>query len=150
MRSLKVVVTIVALSIAAAAQQPAPARARAAKPAPAPLNAADRQKLHESAMKFMEATDARQRLSQSMDKLLQDGRQSMMQKNPGLDPQFGVEWMKRMHQRVNLDEFVDATARVYEKYFTVAELQELTWGHLGFKNSQMRSLSPTLAEKLKT
>ena len=150
MRSLQLALTLVALSVAVAAQQPAQIPAKAAKPAPAPVSSPDPQKLHESAMKFMEVSEARQRLSQSLDKLLEDGRQAMMQKNPGLDPQFGEEWLKRMHRNVNLDDFVSATARVYERYFTAEELNELTRGQLAFKMSQVYSLSPKLADKMKS
>jgi len=101
-------------------------------------------------MKFVEASDARQRLEQNLDKLLEDGRKSMMHTNPGLDPQFGEEWMKRMRQRVNLDQFVVATAQVYEKYFTSVELDQLTQGQLAAKKGQPHALPAQLAEKLKS
>ncbi len=81
-------------------------------------------------MKFVEAADARHRLELTLDKLLQDGKQSMMTKNPGLNPQFGEEWVKRMRLRVNLDQIVVATAQVYEKYFTRDELEDLAEARL--------------------
>jgi uncharacterized protein (DUF1810 family) len=149
MRSTILVVFVVVLSMAASAQQPS--KAKAATPVQsAPVAQADRQKLHDSAMKFVEASDARQRIEQNLDKLLEDGRKSMMHTNPGLDPQFGEEWMKRMRKRVNLDQFVVATAQVYEKYFTSDELDELTQGQLAAKKGQGHALTPQLAEKLKT
>ena len=149
MRSIELVVLLVALSTAASAQQPA--KAKAATPvSPAPANQAERQKLHDSALKFVEASDARQRLEQNLDKLLEEGKQTMMRKNPGLDPQFGEEWLKRMRQRVSLDQFVVATAQVYEKYFTSDELDELTQGQLALKKGQVRTISAQLDEKLKT
>jgi hypothetical protein len=148
MRSAKLVLTIVALTVAASAQQPAKAKPETPVQT-APANQADRQKLHDSAMKFVEASDARQRLEQNLDKLLEEGKKSMMHTNPGLDPQFGEEWMKRMRQQVRLDQFVAATAQVYEKYFTSDELDELTQGQLAAKKGQGHALSPRLAEKLK-
>ena len=114
------------------------------------LSDADRQKLHESAMNFMQAADARQRLEKSLDKLLEDGKEAMMQKNPGLAPEFGDEWLKRMHQRVILDQFVITTAQVYEKYFNIVELDELTWEQLAFKEGAVYPLPPQLADKLKS
>lgn len=111
---------------------------------------AEREKLHESAMKFLEAADVRQRLQQNLDKLLEDGKQAMMSKNPGLDPAFGDEWIKRMRQRVILDQFVNATADVYEKYFTADELDQLTQGQLAMKKGQLYTLPPQLADRLKT
>ena len=149
MRSTILVVLIVFLSMSNSAQQTA--KTKAAKSVePASATQAERQKLHDSAMKFVEASDARQRLEQNLDKLLEDGRRSMMHTNPGLDPQFGEEWMKRMRQRVNLDQFVVATAEVYEKYFTSDELDELTQGQLAAKKGQGHALPPQLGEKLKT
>src|SRR5690242_2056964 len=139
MRSLKLVVIFLAFSIAASAEQPA--QAKAATPvSPASANQADRQKLQESALKFVEASDARERLAQNLDKLLEDGKQAMMHKNPGLDPQFGEEWIKRMRQRVSLDQFVRATAQVYERYFTTKELDDLTQGQLAAKKGQAHAL----------
>jgi hypothetical protein len=151
MRSLKLALMIVSLSAAALGQQPARSGAKAAKvPPAAPADSDDRQKLHESAMNFMQASDARQRLEKSLDKLLEDGRQSMMQKNPGLAPEFGDEWLKRMRQRVSLDQFVITTAQVYEKYFTSVELDQLTWEQLAFKKGAIYPLPPQLADKLKS
>jgi len=151
MRSLKLALMIVSLAAAALGQQPARSGAKAAKVPPAtPSDSADRQKLHESAMNFMQASEARQRLEKSLDKLLEDGRQSMMQKNPGLAPEFGDEWLKRMRQRVSLDQFVITTAQVYEKYFTSVELDQLTWEQLAFKKGAIYPLPPQLADKLKS
>jgi hypothetical protein len=150
MHSAKLVLMIVGLSVASFAPQPARAQANTA---PAPLSTSDsaeRQKLHDSAMNFVEASDGRQRFEQSLDKLLEDGKQTMMFKNPGLAPQFGDEWIKRMRQRVSLDQFVATTAQVYEKYFTRAELDKLTWAQLAFKKGGVYTLPPQLAEKLKT
>lgn len=150
MRSTKLVLTFLALSVAASAQQPARTRAKAAPVSqPAPTDA-ERQKLHDAAMKFVEASDARKRLEQSLDKLLEDGKQSMMLKNPGLAPQFGDEWIKRMHQRVSLDQFVITTAQVYEKYFTTEELNQLTWGQLAIRNGGIYTFPDELTRKLKS
>lgn len=152
MRSIEFVLMFAALTAPSSAQQhaPAPAKRAAAHAASAPADPVEREKLHQSAMNFVEAADARTRLSQVMDKLLEDGKKSMMQTNPGLDPQFGEEWIKRMRSRVNLDQFVVSTAQVYEKYFTSAELDELTHRQLALKKGQIFTLAPELAEKLKT
>jgi hypothetical protein len=154
MRFAKLVLMIVALSLAALAQPTAETNAlpctSAVQVAPAPMNAAERQKLEDSAMKFLEASDARHRLAEVLDKLLEDGRQSMMKKNPGLDPQFGDEWLKRMRTKVSLDQFVMLTAQVYEKYFTADELGELTQGQLAMKQGHLYGLTPQLADKLKS
>ena len=151
MRALDFVLMFAALSIPSPAQPSTPAPAKTAASVPsAQADPAQREKLHESAMKFVEAADARQRLAQNLDKLLEDGKQSMMRTNPGLDPHFGEEWIKRMRLRVSLDQFVVATAQVYEKYFTSDELDELTHGQLALRQGQIYTLSPQLAQKMKT
>lgn len=151
MRTTELVLTLIAFAVPVSAQQPAPAATSGADQVT--TSAADpnsREKLHASAMKFVEAADARQRLESTLDKLLQDGKQAMMTKNPGLNPQFAEEWVKRMRLRVNLDQFVVATAQVYEKYFTREELEDLAEAQLALKKSQTHPISPQLAEKLKT
>ena len=151
MRSFQLALALIALAVPVSAQQPAPALNPGAKEVPSPASdQSSKEKLHASAMKFVEAADARQRLESTLDKLLQDGKQAMMTKNPGLDPRFAEEWVKRMRLRVNLDQFVVATAQVYENYFTSDELENLAEAQLAMKKSQARSIPPQLAEKLKT
>ncbi len=101
-------------------------------------------------MKFLQASDTRQRLQQTIDKLLSDGKQDLLKRNQGLDPRFADEWLKRMRLRVNLDELVTATAQVYEKYFTSEELDELAHAQLALKKGEIYTLSPELGQKLKS
>lgn len=150
MPAYKVVLALVALAAPLAAQKTTPpATKRAPVVSAAPADPVERQKLHESAMKLLEAADARQRLQETLDKLLEEGKRAMMTKNPGLDPAFGEEWMKRMRGRVSLDQIVEGTADVYEKYFTREELDELTQRQLELKNGRLYTLTPKLADKLK-
>ena len=114
MRTIELVLMLSLAAMPAAAQPPAPA----------PTTAVDQNAaLHQSALKFCEAFNVRQRLEQNMDKLIDDGKQALVKRNPLINPQFVDEWAKRMRARVNLDEFVDATARVYERYYTSDELE---------------------------
>jgi hypothetical protein len=85
-----------------------------------------------------------------MDKLLDEGKQSMLRPNSGLSSQFVDEWVKQMRLRIKLDDMVNATAQVYERYFTSDELDTLTQAQLALKRSEAQTLSPELAEKLKT
>lgn len=147
MRTTELILMLSLAAIPAAAQQPV------AVPTAAPSNATAQSTptaLHQSAVKFVEASDTRQRLEQNMDRLLDDGKQSLMKRDPLLNPKFADEWEKRMRQMVNLDEFVDATARVYEKYYTSEELDQLTQAQLARKQGKPYSLPPQLAEKLKS
>jgi hypothetical protein len=158
MRTTQFVVLFVAIVLSAAAQPSAPVN-KGSAPAPSKAsgpvtaNATDanveKQQL-ESALKFLAASDARPRLEQSLDKLLEEGKRVMLQRNPGLDPKFGDEWVKRMRQRVKLDDFVEITAKVYATYYTSDELEQMTQAQLALKNSKTYAVSPELSQKIKT
>lgn len=158
MRTAQFVVLLVAMALPVVAQPSAPVN-KGSAPAPSkaagPVAAgaadpnAEKQRL-ENAMKFVQASDARSRLEQSLDKLLEDGKAVMMQRNPGLDPKFGDEWVKRMRQRVKLDDFVEITAKVYATYYTSDELAQMTQAQLALKNSKIYSVAPELSQKIKT
>lgn len=111
---------------------------------------ADANKLHKSALAFVEASDARQRLQFSLDRLLEDGKQAMLRTNPGMNPDFGDEWVRRMRSRVSLDEFVNATAQVYERHFTSQELDQLALAQRAVKSGHSSPLPSDLVEKMKT
>src|SRR5215469_9920995 len=150
MRTTELVLILSLAAIPAAAQGPAPAPATPATVSDGTGQGANTA-LHQSALKFLEASDARTRLQQHLDKLLDDGKQSLMTRDPLLNPKFTDEWEKRMRQRVNLDEIVDATARVYEKYYTSEELDQLTQSQLAVKQArQPHSVPPQLVEKVKS
>ena len=128
----------------------AAAPSKAAGPAASiPADPAARKLLLDDALKFVQASDARPRLEQSLDKLLEEGKQAMLQRNPGLDPKFGDEWVKRMRERIKPDDFVEITAKVYATYYTSDELEQMTQAQLALKNSKIYSLSPELSQKIK-
>ena len=157
MRTTQFVVLLCAMALPVAAQQPAPvnkdsapAPSTAAGPAASiPADPAARKLLLDDALKFVQASDARPRLEQSLNKLLEEGKQVMLQRNPGLDPKFGDEWVKRMRERVKPDDFVEITAKVYASYYTSDELQQMTQAQLALKNSKIYSLAPELSQKIK-
>lgn len=151
MRTAKLVFMLLATALTVRAQQPAPLKSKAASPvASKATDPADQAKRYENALTFVQASDARQRLDQSLDGLLDKGKQSMLLPTSGLDPQFADEWVKRMRQRINLDDYVNATARVYALYFTSDELVELTKVQLALKKSRILPLSPELDRKMKS
>jgi hypothetical protein len=157
MRTVQFVVLLAAMGLPLAAQQPAPVNkdsaptpSKAARPvaANAALLSAEKQRL-ENALKFVQASDAGPRMEQSLDKLLGEGKQAMMQRNPGLNPKFGDEWVKRMKERVKPDDFVEITAKVYATYYTSDELEQMTQAQLALKNSRLYSVAPELSQKIK-
>jgi hypothetical protein len=154
MRTTQFVVLFVAIAMPAAAQ---PAANKGSAPAPAKATgtvgtntdpAAKKQQL-ESALKFLEASDARPRMEKGIDQLIQEGKQVMMQRNPGLDPKFGDEWVKRMREQVKLEDFVNITAKVYATYYTSDELEQMTKAQLGLKTGKIYTLAPELGQKIK-
>jgi hypothetical protein len=157
MRTTQFFVLLFAMAVPLAAQQPAPANkdsagapSKAAGPAASvPADPAARKLLLDDALKFVQASDARPRLEQSLDKLLEEGKQAMLQRNPGLDPKFGDEWVKRMRERIKPDDFVEITAKVYATYYTSDELEQMTQAQLALKNSKIYSLAPELSQKIK-
>jgi len=150
MRMTNVIFTLAVLAAPLLAQVPAPAPQPAASAQPSAADPNSHERRHESALKFLEAADTRKRLEQSLDKLLTDGREALLKRNQGLDPRFADEWLKRMRARVNVDDLFNATVQVYEMHFTSDELDELTRGQLALKRGEIYTLSPQLAEKLKT
>jgi hypothetical protein len=153
MRTSQFMVLFVAIALQVGAQPvnkgsaPAPAKAAGTLGATTDPNA--KKQLLESAVKFLEASDARPRMQQGLDQLLQEGEKTMMQRNPGLDPKFGDEWVKRMRERVQLDDFVNITAKVYATYYTSDELEQMTEAQLALKNGKLFSLAPELGQKIK-
>ena len=153
MRTTQFVVLFVAIALPVAAQAnkgsaPAPAKAAGSPGVNTDPNA--KKQALEDALKFLEASDARPRMEQGIDQLIQDGEKVMMQRNPGLDPKFGDEWVKRMKERVKLDDFVNITAKVYATYYTSGELEQMTQAQLGLKTGKIYTLAPELGQKIKT
>lgn len=152
MRTTQSLVLFVAIALPLAAQAnkgsvPAPARSFVSVNASTDP-AAKKQQL-DNALKFLEASDARPRMEQGLDQLIQEGKQAMMQRNPGLDPKFGEEWVKRMKERVKLDDFMNVTAKVYATYYTSEELEQMTQAQLGLKTGKIYTLTPELGQKIK-
>ena len=149
MRMTNAVLTLIAFAAPLIAQQPAPTPQKADSVPPSAAGHEVWEKRHQSALKFLEASDTHKRLEQSLDKLLSDGRQSMLERNPGLDPRFADEWVKRMRTRVKIDDLFNVAVEAYERYFTSDELDELTRDQLALKSGRIYTLPPQLAQKLK-
>lgn len=151
MQAIKLAVMLVALAMSAMAQQPssnAPdAGSTSASP---PEEQSARRQLHANALKLVEASGGRQAMQESLDAMLETGKQKMLAAFPDFDARFADEWVKRMRQRLNFDDFVDVVARVYENYFTSDELVELTRAQLALQDGKTPALSPRVAEKLRS
>ena len=149
MRMTKVVFILIAFAAPLLAQQPAPAPVQTTSVSPSAADNEAWEQRHQSALKFLEASDARKRLEQSLDQLLSAGRESILQRNQGIDPRFADEWVKRMRTRVNIDDLFNITVQAYETHFTTDELDELTRDQRALKSGRIYTLPPQLAEKMK-
>jgi hypothetical protein len=136
----------IALLAALSFLAPAPAlHAQAATPATAQASSADAPTIHQIAMKLLEAMGTRKVLSENIDAMIENGKQKMIQQHPELDPAFSEEWSRRMHERINLDEFLNVIAAIYEKHFTTSELTEM----IGMYHELSEQRAPQVSDALK-
>ena len=140
---MKYTVLFVALAISANAQSPVDkpstqgqGQATVAKVDP---------KLHADAIKLVEVSGAKQRIQDNLEKMVDEAQKTMMDKCQRCSPEFGKEWRKRFLERTTINDYLDVYVRVYEKYFTDAEINELIALQ---KEPSGASLSPALKAKL--
>jgi len=105
-------------------------------------------KLHADAIRLVEVSGAKQRLQDSFKQTVDEGVKQMMEKCPRCTPEFADEWRKRFLERSNLQDYLDVYVRVYERYFTDAEINELIALQRDKGTSKAASPSPALKEKL--
>jgi hypothetical protein len=105
-------------------------------------------KLHADAIRLVEAVGAKQRIQGSFKQMVDDGAKQMMEKCTRCNPEFADEWKMRFIARSNFQDYLDVYVRVYEKYFTDAEINELISLQKSDGTSKTASPSPALKEKL--
>jgi hypothetical protein len=105
-------------------------------------------KLHADAIRLVEVSGARRRLQDNFKQMVDDGAKQMMEKCQRCTPEFGDEWRKRFLERSNIQDYLDVYVRVYEKYFTDAEIGELIALQKDKGTSKAAEPSPALKEKL--
>lgn len=96
-------------------------------------------------MKLLEAMGTRKVLADNIDAMIDNGKQKMIQQHPELDPAFSEEWARRMHARINLDEFLNVIAEIYEKHFNTSELTEM----IGMYHDLGEQRTPHVSDALK-
>lgn len=105
-------------------------------------------KLHDDVLKLIELSGARERLTANVPIMVEAGRKKMMETCQTCAPEFGEEWAKRMTARMKVQDFLDMTARAYEKYLTDAEVNELIALQKQPKSDPPATVSPALKQKL--
>ena len=104
--------------------------------------------LHANVRKLMELSGDRERLQNALPKLLDDAKAKMLKAFPSVSPAFGEEWEKRMAARINVDDFLDVAARVYEKHFSNEEILDVIAVLHAKKEGQPAKVSPDLQKKI--
>jgi hypothetical protein len=122
MRVLKIF-TLIALMVLLSC---VPTRTISAQQATPAQGSGDDQSIHQVAMKLLEAMGTRKVLTDNIDAMIENGKQKMAAQHPELDPAFSEEWSRRMHARIQLDDFLAVIAAIYEKHFNISELKEMT------------------------
>ena len=105
-------------------------------------------KLHADAIRLVEVSGAKQRLQDNFKQMGDDAVKQMMEECSQCTPEYGDEWKKRFLERSNLQDYLDVYVRVYEKYFTDAEINELIALQKNKGTSKATGPSPALKEKL--
>ena len=108
----------------------------------------DTAKAEADAVKLVEASGGRQAMEKNLDKTLADGREALLRSDPSIDSRFADEWVKRMKERTNFDDYVNAIAKVYASYLTDAEILELTDVIIARKEGKDHPPSDRLKQKL--
>lgn len=123
-------------------------RAQAATPAPAQASASGTTTIHQVAMRLLEAMGTRKVLAENIDAMIENGKQKMIQQHPELDPAFSEEWARRMHERINFDDYLNVIASIYENHFTTSELTEMIGMYRALSEQRAPQVSDALKAKL--
>jgi hypothetical protein len=105
-------------------------------------------KLHADAIRLVEVSGAKQHLQDNFKRMVDDGAKAMMEKCERCTTEFRDEWKKRFLERSSLQDYLDVYARVYEKYLTDTEINELIALQKDKGSSKAASPSPALKQKL--
>ena len=136
---------LLALLLSANAQSPVDQHS---EPSPSASATKADPKLHADAIRLVEASGAKQHLQDNFKQMVDEGAKAMMEKCERCTPAFRDEWEKRFLERSNIQDYLDVYARVYEKYFTDTEINELIALQKDKGTSKAASPSPALKEKL--
>lgn len=148
MRTILCVLFVAGISLSLSAQQTSPVPSQKdGVPSSAAQNP-DTAKAEADAVKLVETSGGRQAMEKNLDKTLADGREALLRTDPSIDPRFADEWVKRMKERTNFDDYVKAIAKVYASYLTDDEILELTDVIVARKEGKDHPPSDHLKQKL--
>jgi predicted secreted protein len=113
--------------------------------APVQASAADAPTIHQVALRLLDAMGTHKVLTDNIGDMIDNGKRKMMQQHPELDPAFSEVWSRRMHARVNMDDFLNVIAAIYEKHFTTSELTVM----IGMYHDLSEQRTPHLSDAFK-
>jgi hypothetical protein len=118
---VKATILFLAIALSAAAQAPADSSS--------PTNNAGTKKtdtaFHANVIKLLELIDLNHHLEDVLKGSMPEAKKHMMEKCERCTPAFADEWEKRMLARTNIADYSDVYVKVYEKYFTLEDINEL-------------------------
>lgn len=103
---------------------------------------------HADAVKLVQLMGLRATLEANRGKMLQQEKEAMQVQAAKYNPAFVDEWVRRMGQRVNFDDFVAVDVQAYESNFTHEELLQLIRAQQNHNAGKPVALSQAMKEKL--
>ncbi len=104
--------------------------------------------LRQKAMNLLEEMGTRKILEQNIEAMIENGREKLVQEHPGLDQAFVDEWSRRMHERVNIDDFLNVVVSIYEQHFSADELDALSRMYRDLAQNKTPQVPEALRQKL--
>jgi hypothetical protein len=138
--------SFLALSLASIAHSQQPEAPSAAISTGQAIDTVD-PKAHEAALRLVQALDLKQKMAAGVDTMLEQGVQGMKTQFPDIRPEFTEEWRTRMKARMKPEDFVAIVVQVYEKHFTVDELDQLINVINGKNEGKATEMPDALKEK---
>jgi hypothetical protein len=99
-------------------------------------------------MKLFEMIELKQKVLDAIKQKMPEAKKQMMENCQRCTSAFADEWEKRMLAKTNVGDYVDVYSKVYEKYLTLEDVNELTAMQKAKQASQMAEPSARLKEKL--
>jgi hypothetical protein len=87
-------------------------------------NPAPSSDLHANVVKLVKLEGVRERMQALLPQSMKVAKEALA-KMPGTSPEFIEEWTRRMTERMNLDDYVDASVKAYEVNLSNDEVLEL-------------------------
>jgi hypothetical protein len=106
--------------------------------------------LHADVMQYLELIGVRQKIETQKPVLVEQSRKKMIAQCPRCSVRFINELAKRISSDMNVDDFVQVYASVYEKYLNQQDVDELIENQKNINAHQPVEVSPRLRDKVQS